>query len=171
MRHSIFFLALLCSISIISSCKKDSDDPSGSSTNVIFSSKFDNQSDLDLWSQSSGGQAIIDSSAVKFTNVTNCFHFETKNLIRVQSGKSYELRLTGKVNESLEGDPMLCAGDFIIWVVQGNENVISQSFGNYPAWTQKAFSFEAKSSASVKIEFLVGTTRGAWIDNLELVEN
>jgi hypothetical protein len=171
MKQAFIFFSILCTLAANTSCKKDSDDTSGSSTNVVFSSKFDSQDDLNLWSQSSGGQAIIDSSAVKFTNVTNCFHFETKNLIRVQSGKSYELRLRGKVNESLQGDPMLCAGDFIIWVVQGNENVISQSFGNYPAWTQKAFSFEAKSSASVKIEFLVGTTRGAWIDNLELVEN
>ena len=36
----------------------------------------------------------------------------------------------------------------------------------FTSWTQKSYSFEATSSASVKIKFLVGTTRGAWIDDL-----
>jgi len=171
MKASKFLFTLLGIIVFFSSCKKDSNDNSSNLMSIIFSSKFDTQNDLSVWSQSSGGQAIIDSSAVKFTNITNCFHFETVNLIPVQSGKSYELHLRGKVNESIQGDPVFCAGDFIVWVVQGNENVISQSFGNYPSWTQKSFSFEAKSSASVKIEFLIGTTRGAWIDDLELIEN
>jgi hypothetical protein len=156
-------------ITVFSSCKKSSSDNSTNSSQVIFSSKFESQNDLSAWSQSAGGLAIIDSSAVKFTNISDCFHFETVNLIPVEKGKSYELRIRGKVNESIAGDPMLCSGDFIIWVVQGSTNVVSQSFGNYPSWTQKSFSFEALSSASVKIEFLIGTTRGAWIDDLELV--
>ena len=170
MKASITLFTLLGIIVLFSSCKKDSNDNSSNPANVIFSSKFDAQNDLNAWSQSAGGQAIIDSSAVKFTNITNCFHLETVNLIPVKSGKSYELHLRGKVNESIQGDPMFCAGDFIIWVVQGNENVISQSFGNYPSWTQKSFSFAAKSSVSVKIEFLIGTTRGVWIDYIELIE-
>jgi hypothetical protein len=156
-------------ITVLSSCKKDSSDNSTSASTVIFSSKFETQNDLNAWIQSAGGQAIIDSSAVKFTNISNCFHFETVNLIPVVKGKSYELRIRGRVNESIQGDPLYCAGDFIIWVVQGSTNIISQSFGNYPAWTQKSFSFEALTSASVKIEFLIGTTRGAWIDDLELI--
>ena len=158
-------------ITVLSSCKKDASDNSNKSTQIIFSSKFETQNDLSAWSQSAGGQAVIDSSAVKFTNISNCFHFETVNLIPVVKGKSYELQLRGKVNESIPGDPVYCSGDFIIWVVQGSTNVISQSFGNYPSWTQKSFSFEATSSTSVKIEFLIGTTRGAWIDDLKLIEN
>jgi hypothetical protein len=170
MKASKFLFTVLSIIAFLSSCKKDSNDNSSSSTNIIFSSKFNNQNDLSAWSQSSGGQAIIDSSAVKFTNIINCFHFETMSLIPVKSGKSYELKIRGKVNESIQGDPMFCSGDFIVWVVQGNENVISQSFGNYPSWTQNSFSFESTSTVSVKIEFLIGTTRGAWIDDLELLE-
>ena len=162
-------LILFCLMALFSSCKKDSDNNSISS-NIVFKSTFDTENDLSAWSQSSGGQAIIDSSAVKFTNITNCFHFETINLIPVKSGKSYELHLRGKVNGLIQGDPVFCAGDFIIWVEQGNEHLISQSFGNYPDWTQRSFSFAANSSASVKIEFLIGTTRGAWIDSIELIE-
>jgi hypothetical protein len=167
----IFLFLLIGSITVLSSCKKEAGDNTGNSNQIIFSSKFETQNDLSAWSQSAGGQAIIDSSAVKFTNISGCFHFETVNLIPVRKGKSYELQLKGKVNESIQGDPALCSGDFIVWVVQGNTNVISQSFGNYPSWTQKSFSFEAASSTPVKIEFLIGTTRGAWIDNLELIEN
>ena len=166
-----FLFILIGIITVLSSCKKNASDNSTNSSQVIFNSKFETQNDLSAWSQSAGGQAIIDSSAVKFTNISNCFHFETVNLIPVVKGKSYELRIKGKVNESIQGDPVYCAGDFIIWVVQGSTNVISQSFGNYPSWTQKSFSFEALSSASVKIEFLIGTTRGAWIDDLELIAN
>jgi hypothetical protein len=53
---------------------------------------------------------------------------------------------------------------------RGSTNLISESFGQYGLWTQKSYSFEAASSAAVKIKFLVGTTRGAWIDDLELIE-
>lgn len=167
--NSLFILIAI--ITVLSSCKKDTSDNSNNSNQIIFSSKFETQNDLSIWSQSAGGQAILDSSAVKFTNISGCFHFETVNLIPVQKGKSYELRLRGKVIESIQGDPVFCAGDFIVWVVQGNTILIDQSFGNYPSWTQKSFSFEATSSASVKIEFLIGTTRGAWIDDLEVIEN
>jgi len=41
------------------------------STSVTF--KFENQSDLNYWTQSAGGEAIIDSGAVKFQNLTQCF--------------------------------------------------------------------------------------------------
>ncbi|MCX6248014.1 MAG: hypothetical protein NTW10_09790 [Bacteroidetes bacterium] len=163
----LFILAGI--LTVLSSCKKDTSDTSGTPTNVLFHSDFTSLTDLSVWSQSSGGEAIIDSSAVKFTNISDCYHFETINPIPVQKGKTYELRIKGKVNESLSGDPMLCAGDFIVWVVQGSTNVISDSFGNHPAWTQRSFSFEATSSASVKIEFLIGTMRGAWIDSIDFL--
>lgn len=167
MKTGIYMVSLICVLGMISSCSKDSEDGS----NIIFSTTFSSQEDIQGWSQSAGGQAIIDSAAVKFTNITDCYHFETINPIPVTSGKTYELHLTGKVNQSQQGDPMLCAGDFIIWVIQGNEKLISQSFGNRPAWTKKSYSFVANSSASVKIEFLIGTTRGVWIDDIELTEN
>ena len=136
-----FLFTVIGIITILSSCKKDTSDNSTNSSQIIFSSKFETQNELSAWFQSAGGHAIIDSSSVKFTNISNCFHFETVNLIPVVKGKTYELRIRGKVNESIQGDPLYCAGDFIIWVVQGSTNLISQSFGNYPSWTQKSFSF------------------------------
>jgi hypothetical protein len=169
----IFKLLILITgiFTLFYSCKKNSDNSTNNSPNILFSSKFETQTDLNSWTQSSGGLAIIDSSAVKFTNITDCFQFETLNLIPVTKGKTYELKLTGKVNPAQSGDPVLCAGNFLIYVIQGSTIIISESFGNYPSWTQKSFSFEATSSASVKIKFLIGTTRGAWIDDLELIEN
>ena len=161
----MFFVVISLGL-LFSTCKKNTSD----SSQPIFSAGFSTQSELNSWNQSDGGEAVIDSSAVKFTNITGCYHFETVNLIPVVQGKTYELQVRGKVNGSIAGDPMLCAGDFIVWVVQGSANVLSQSFGNYPSWTTKSFSFTATSSSSVKIEFLIGTTRGAWIDDIKLFE-
>ncbi len=166
MKNKDLLLLVFGIITLLYACKKDS---TGAPI-TIFSTKFDNQADLNAWTQSVGGKAIIDANAVKFDSITDCFRFETLNLIPVQKGKIYELKLTGKVNSSTSGDPGLCAGDFLIYVVQGSTNLISESFGQYASWTQKSYSFEATSSASIKIKFLIGTTRGAWIDNLELIE-
>jgi len=163
---TLLFLGLaIC----FSTCKKKSEENQTPSSTTLFSSTFNNSSDLSYWTQSAGGVAFIDSNAVKLDSITNCFQFETKNLIPVQAGKSYALNLTGKVNEAVQGDPMLCAGDFLIYIVQGNTNLLSTSFGNYPSWTQRAFSFTAITSASIKIKFLIGTTRGAWIDYISLI--
>ena len=107
-------LCLAGILSVLYSCKKDSGNGTVYPTSIIFSSKFENQNDLAAWTQSSGGQAVIDSSAVKFTNITECFQFETMNLIPVTKGKIYELKLTGKVNPAISGDPALCAGNFLI---------------------------------------------------------
>jgi hypothetical protein len=171
MKTCKFLLALLGIITVLSSCKKDSTENTSDSPKIIFSSGFNSQSDLSFWTQSSGGQALIDSTTVKFTNITECFRFETLNLLPVQKGKIYVLKFKGKVNPAISGDPVFCVGNFMIYIIQGSTQIISESFGNYTSWTQKSYSFEATSSASIKIRFLIGTTRGAWIDDLQLIEN
>ena len=168
MKPYSYLLWILCLLTIFSSCNKNSDNPSGSGT--IFSSTFANQSDLDAWNQSADGLAVIDQNAVKLTAVTGCFDFETKNLISVEKGKTYELSLTGKVIPAEQGDPAYCAGNFLVYVVQGSTNLISESFGNFTDWTQKSYSFTTTTSASIQIRFLTGTTRGAWIDEIMLTE-
>lgn len=170
MNKKLLFLLIIGIIFIGFSCKKkaDSNESSTNSTSVTF--KFENQSDLNFWIQSAGGEAIIDSGAVKFQNLTQCFSYESANLIPVSDGGSYVLKITGKVNESIQGDPGLCAGDFLIYVIQGNTNLLQTSFGNHPDWVIMPYSFVASSSAPVKIKFLIGTTRGAWIEKIELIE-
>lgn len=168
MKYIKLFIALIGIITIICSCKKDTTETTGIPVNIIFNSEFENQGDLADWTQSTGGQAVIDSSAVKFTNITECFSFETLNLIPVTKGRIYELKLTGKVNPAISGDPALCAGNFIIYVMQNGKNLVSESFGNHTSWTQESFSFETATAESIKIKFLIGTIRGAWIDDLVL---
>jgi hypothetical protein len=170
MKTWINLLTFLIILAILPGCKKDSTDNTSNSSAVIFSTTFEDQTALNAWSQTTGGQAVIDSSAVKFTNITECFHFETINLIPVVNGKTYELSLTGKVNSSQTGDPAMCVGDFMVYVVQGSTNLISDGFGKYPAWTERNYSFTATSSAAVKIKFLIGTTRGAWIKEIKLTQ-
>jgi len=164
-----FFLVLGC-ILLGSSCKKNSDSNQSTSSPTTLTLKFENQSDLNNWIQSAGGEAIIDSESVKFQNIIQCFHFETVNLISVESGKSYILKVTAKVNHSIEGDPGLCVGDFMIYVIQGSTYLVETGFGDHPNWTTISYSFKVNSSASIKIKFLIGTTRGAWINKLELSE-
>ena len=167
MKNFLVFILVLFSAFSLSSCKKSSSTTGGGSGSSLFSSTFNTSSNLNAWLQSGGGEAVIDSAAVKFQNITGCFRFETANLISVQAGKSYTLKIRGKVNSSQQGDPALCAGDFLVYVTQGTTDLISASFGEFPAWTTNSWSFTVKSSASIKIHFLIGTTRGAWVDNLE----
>jgi hypothetical protein len=170
MKTTIYLLLAACMLTLFSSCKKKTSETSDGGPTVIFSSKFDSSADLQLWSQSSGGLAVIDQNSAKLTATNGCFQFETKNLIPVVTGKSYILTFTGKVIQHEVGDPVLCAGDYLIYIMQGNSVLISHSFGNYPDWTQKSFSFQATSSSAIGIKFLVGTTRGAWVDDLTLTQ-
>ena len=158
---AIFLLALVAMT--FTSCKK--------SRGIIFSSHFDNATDLNLWSHSSDGDAVVDSSVLKLRAVTGCIQLETVDLISVSKGKTYTLKFKGRVDPTLVGETGYCVGDYMIYVEQGSTDIIADGFGNYTGWTQKSFSFEATSSASVKIKFLIGTVKGAWIDDLELIEN
>jgi hypothetical protein len=115
MKNKHLLLLVFSIITVLYACKKDST----VAPTTIFSTKFETQTDLNAWTQSVGGKAVIDANSVKFDSITECYHFETLNLIPVQKGKVYELKLTGKVNSSTSGDPGLCAGDFLIYVVQG----------------------------------------------------
>jgi outer membrane biogenesis lipoprotein LolB len=86
MKTQPYFLLLIFVAALLTSCTKDAEDTPTAASPVVFKATFDDPNELNGWSQSSGGQAVIDSSA------------------------------------------------------------------------------------SLRIEFLVGTTRGAWIDHLELVK-
>ncbi len=169
--RTILFIAVASGILLFNcGCSKNSNEENGS-PKTIFQTKFDNQEDLNLWSQSAGGVAYIEDSTVKFDSITSCFRFETINVIPAQAGKTYELKLTARVNRSISGDPAYCVGYFMIYVVQGNEKLILDGFGDYPDWTQKSYSFSTTSGAYLKIYFNIGTTRGAWIDEIALIEH
>ena len=155
---------------VSSSCKKKSSETTYDGNNIVFSSAFDTHADLVIWSQSSGGQAVIDQNTAKLTATDGCFQFETIDLIPVETGKTYTLKFKGKVIASQAGDPVFCAGDFLIYIMQGSTVLLSQSFGNYPDWVQKSFSFQATKPVPISIKFLIGTKRGVWIDDLSLTE-
>ncbi len=168
MRTLISLLLLSGVVFMLGGCKKKSSTDT-TTPPALFSCKFDSPADLNGWTANAGGEAVIDNGAVKFQNITSCFQYETANPIPVQQGKSYALKITGKVNYHLSGDPPLCAGDFLIYVTQDGNNLVSASFGDHPALTAVIYAFTATTAAGIKLKFLVGTTRGAWIDNIELV--
>jgi hypothetical protein len=161
----IFSLSFFCT-----TCKKDPDPNTNNGSTVIFSSNFDTHADLVVWSQSAGGEAVIEQNLLKMVAKTSCFQFETIDSIPVQSGKTYVLKLWAKADSSASGDPHYCGGDFLVYVEQGSTDVITGNLGNYLLWTQKSYSFQAATSGSVIIKFLVGTTKGAWLNDLEFIE-
>jgi len=171
MKPMITLLLLFGIFFMLCGCKKKSSTSQPAATASVFSNKFDTQADLAGWISTVGGEAVLDNGAVKFQNITSCFHYETASLIAVQQGKTYILKITGKVNYHVSGDPMLCAGDFLVEVIQEGNYLVSESFGDHPALTTVSYAFTAATSASIKIKFLIGTSRGAWIDNIELVAN
>ena len=103
MKTKYFWLSITCIILSFSSCEKESG-------GIIFSSSFDNASDLNLWTQSSGGEALIEQDYLKLKAVTGCFVFETVDLIPVQKGETYTFKFIGKVDNPLIGDPAHCVG-------------------------------------------------------------
>lgn len=72
MKTQISLLLTIGCILIGYSCKKKSDSNQSTSSPTTLTIKFENQSDLNNWTQSTGGEAIIDSGSVKFQNITQC---------------------------------------------------------------------------------------------------
>lgn len=164
-------LSLCFSIIVLSfsSCDEDSSDEDDGG--AIFTSSFDYASDLNLWTQSAGGEAVIEQDHLKLKANSGCFVFETVDFISVEKGKSYTLKFKGKVDPPQIGDPAHCVGYFMVYIVQGSDYLIEDGFGDYPDWTQKSYGFEAPTSAGVRIRFMIGTEKGAWLDDLELIQN
>jgi hypothetical protein len=169
MRTKIILLPILCMAFLLTTCKEDPEPTTNDGSIVIFSSTFDNHADLALWSQSPGGEAAIVQNTLNLVAKTSCFKFETKEAIPVQPGKTYFLNFWAKVDSASIGDTHYCGADFLVQVVKDSTNVVYGNIRNY-GWTQKSYSFQVASADSVSIEFLTGTTRGAWLGNLELIE-
>jgi len=171
MKTFLKFLMLAGLFLLFQDCKKSSSNDQTTTPVTIFSTDFTTTADLNIWTQSTGGTAVIDSGAVKFTNITECFSFETSTAIPIVFGKSYTFTITVKVNESHPGDPALCAGDFLLYIKQGTEYLVSESFGGHPEFSQQSFIFTPVKSNPILLQFLTGTTRGAWIDHIDIVQN
>jgi hypothetical protein len=124
---------LLLAIISFSGCKKEE------SRGTIFSSQFDTDADLSLWTVSSGGEATIENEALKLKVVSSCFAFETADLISVRKGKTYTLKFKGKVDPTLVGEPAYCVGDYMVYIIQGSDYLIQDGFGDYLDWTPKSF--------------------------------
>ena len=163
LKTKFFLFPLICFFLAGNGCQK--------SRGTLFVSHFDTAADLALWSPSAEGQAEIESNYVKLKAVSGCFQYETANEISVEKDKTYILKFKGKAEPTLLGETGYCANDFMVYVEQGNNNPVGVSFGNFTSWTQKTFSFTATSASPVRIKFLIGTTKGVWLDELEFSEN
>lgn len=53
---------------------------------------------------------------------------------------------------------------------QGNETVLLEGCDGTESWTEKYFYFQPINDIPIKIEILIGTFRGVWLDDLIVFE-
>jgi hypothetical protein len=147
---------------VLSSCEK-------SNAALLFEATFDDAEALTDWSASAGGRAEVVQGHVKLQALSDCFVFETLESFEVKAGRVYYLSYLGKITPFQIGDPTYCASFLTVKVMQGQQTLVSESFGGAPDWAAKGFSFQVTDNAPIKIRFEVGSYRGVWLDDVQLV--
>jgi len=138
---------------------------------------FDNIKDTGNWNIYPGGSFLIDTankfqgkSSVSLKAVSDCFILEKIQGVPVDKDKIYVIHFYYKLFATQVGETGYCAGNFLIWLKQGDETVLMESCQGIESWTEKYFYFQPKNNVPVKIEHLVGPTHGVWLDNLIVFE-
>ena len=62
-----------------------------------------------------------------------------------------------------------CAGEFILIIKQGNEQLLYESFVDAPEWELKTVYFKTKSDLPVNIHLILDME--AWIDNMSFLHS
>jgi hypothetical protein len=105
--------------------------------------------------------------SIHFSPDSGCYVIDRKTGIEVQSGKRYSISFNVVVTPTQIGDPSFCAGDFILTVKQGNEEILYQSVFDAPDWEKKTYYFIAKNNLPVNLNLIVGND--VWLDDLTMV--
>ena len=138
---------------------------------------FESDDELNKWNIYEGGIASIDetnkyegnsSLSVKANN--DCFHLEIKSALSVKSNKTYIVRYQYQLPEGPDGEFIHCAARFLNWFKQQDKTVITESCLVNNNWVEKQIFFQVDNDTPVKLEFLVGTESGIWIDNMIVFE-
>ncbi len=135
----------------------------------LFEATFDDAAALAVWSASAGGRAEVVQGHLKLQAISDCFVFESLELFEVKANRVYYLSYLGKITPFQIGDPAFCTSFLTLKVLQNGRTLVSESFGGAPDWTAKGFSFQVTDSAPIQIRFEVGSYRGVWIDDVQLV--
>lgn len=135
---------------------------------------FDTDSELDAWNLgSSAGTTNIDTAkffegkgAIHFLPKSGCYVIDRKAGIPVAENSNYKIELNIMIkNAEIPGS--FCAGDFILIIKQGNEELLYESFFDAPDWELKTVYFRTKSNLPVNVHLILD--KEAWIDNMSFV--
>lgn len=139
--------------------------------------KFDNLSDTSNWNLYPGGKLSIDTvnkfngeSSIKLITETECFIVEGIKGVTVSKDKVYVIHFYYKMKPIQIGDRGFCVGPCMIRLKQGSEQIFMDGLSGVNDWTEKYFYFQPKNDIPVKVELLIGTDKGVWLDDLIVLE-
>jgi hypothetical protein len=135
---------------------------------------FDSDSELSAWNLGSAvGATDIDTAkyfegkgAIHFLPKSGCYIIDRKVGIPVTENTNYKIELNMMMNAAaIPG--AFCAGDFILIIKQGNEELLYESFFDAPDWELKTVYFKAKSNLPVNVNLILD--KETWIDNMSFI--
>jgi hypothetical protein len=186
-------ISLVCLVVFaIQACNKDNSDPveedritmviDGKNYKSTLVENFESHVDTSEWNLYPGGTLEIDTvntfngnSTLKLISTDNCFHLEKIEGIDVNKDKVYVIHFNYKlpittIEELNNGFGWTCMGPYRIEIKQGQDILLSEWCAEIDSWTEKYFYFQPLNNVPVKIEFLVGTKKGLWLDDLLILE-
>ncbi len=144
--------------------------------------KFEELVDTTEWNFNQGGTFEIDTvntfngnSSLKLISTDYCFNLEKTEGIPVSEEKVYVIHFNYRMpvttfEELNNGFGWTCMGPYRIEIKQGQDVLLSEWCPEIDSWTEKYFYFRPLNNVPVKIEFLVGTKKGLWLDDLLILE-
>jgi len=190
MRRFIFLLAFIIIILSFQSCEKDNQQNvdqvtmkfDGKTFKSASINNFEIISDTSKWNLYPGGVMTIDdnnqfngNSSLKLVSTSSCFHVEKIEGVPVTKDKIYVIHFfyhepVTTMEELNNGFMWTCMGPCRLELKQGNDVILSEWLAEIDDWAEKYFYFQPNNNIPVKIELLVGTRKGIWLDDLIVLE-
>ncbi|MCB2222273.1 MAG: hypothetical protein KQI35_17955 [Bacteroidetes bacterium] len=170
-------LSLFILLALLSCNKNDSEDePEVKPVNITYA--FDDASALDAWNITTPNEAIVTidpndkvDGAGSLLVYSGCCVMELKTSVALKVNTNYGLTVNGKRTPYGQGDTV-CAFPYALglYVIQGEEELLSKPFGDSPNWKNESFYFNSlEGTEPVKIRIMVNT-KEAWVDELKFEE-
>ena len=170
-------LSLFVLLALISCAKKDKDEePEVQPLDVLYS--FDNAAAIDAWNITTPNDAIVtidNQDKVAGTGslkvYSGCCVLELKSGIPLKLNTEYGLTINGKRTPYGPNDTV-CAFPYALglYVIQGDQEIFAESFGDSPNWKTDNFYFNSQESDEPVTLRIMVNTKEAWIDELRFEE-
>lgn len=170
-KKAIILLLIVCIMTLNNNCNNPSEVKKEPSQIAFIS--FENENELNNWNLgSSNGHAELDqnvkfsgSQSIHLSPDNGCYVIDRKVGIEVQSGKRYSISFNVIIGN--DQNHSYCAGDLILTLKQGNEEILYESVFDAPDWEQKTYYFIANNDLPVNINFIIG--ENVWLDDISMI--